>query len=110
MNNKLKKLKQAVDAAAKALWDWEIDTDDSTVIEMYESMLSECYGDTVEVCGMEMDSVRVLKEMDPTAYRCGLNDYADGLDKEDFPEYVKLVEAHEEAVTAYDQAVEGEDQ
>ncbi len=48
----------------------------------YEESLRELYGD-VNVCGMEMDAVRVLKEMDPTAYRCGMNDYEDS---EDFVE------------------------
>lgn len=44
--------------------------------ERYEETLRELYGD-VNVCGMEMDAVRVLKEMDPTAYRCGVNDWED---------------------------------
>ena len=41
----------------------------------YENMLYEVYGKSVNVCGMEMDSVYVFREMDETAYRCGFNDY-----------------------------------
>uniref|UniRef100_A0A6M3L9T8 Uncharacterized protein n=2 Tax=viral metagenome TaxID=1070528 RepID=A0A6M3L9T8_9ZZZZ len=41
---------------------------------MYKEMLDECYG-TVQICGMEYDASYVLKEIDPTAYRCGMSDY-----------------------------------
>ncbi len=39
----------------------------------YEDMLNEIYG-TVEVCGMTMDAGRILREMDETAFRCGMSD------------------------------------
>jgi hypothetical protein len=39
----------------------------------YEEMLNELYG-TVSICGMEFDSGRVLRELDPTAFRCGMAD------------------------------------
>ena len=39
----------------------------------YDEMLDEIYG-TVEICGMTFDSSRVLKEMDPIAYRVGMSD------------------------------------
>lgn len=48
--------------------------DEDTLHEQYDEMLRDCYGD-VSVCGMEMDCVRILKEMDPTAYRCGFGDW-----------------------------------
>ena len=44
--------------------------------DAYHAMLRDCYGD-VEVCGMQMDAARILREMDPTAYRCGYNDWSD---------------------------------
>lgn len=34
----------------------------------------------------------IVKELDPTAYRCGLNDYIDGISVEDDSEYMELVE------------------
>lgn len=45
----------------------------------FDSMLDECY-DFSDVGGpfSHMSPSRVLKECDPTAYRCGVNDWADG--------------------------------
>ncbi len=42
--------------------------------EAFEEMLNECYG-TVKVGFAEWDAGHVLKELDPTAFRCGLSDY-----------------------------------
>jgi hypothetical protein len=50
--------------------------------EYYEDFLRECYPETVLVCGMEMDAVYVLREMDPTAFRCGMVDFLDSEDIE----------------------------
>lgn len=44
----------------------------------------------VSVCGLEFDPSDILKNCDPTAYRCGKSDYADSLDKEDQEEYKEL--------------------
>lgn len=48
----------------------EVDVDDSA----YADYLDECYGDVV-VCGMTFGSGRLLQDADPTAFRCGKNDY-----------------------------------
>lgn len=45
----------------------------------YEAALYEIYGEEVEICGYTMDPVYIFREMDPIAYRCGLNDYYDSL-------------------------------
>ena len=47
----------------------------------YDQMLDDCY-DFKDVGGpfAHMVPSQVLKEMDPTAYRCGVNDYMDGED------------------------------
>jgi hypothetical protein len=45
----------------------------------FDAMLDDCY--TFEKVGGPfacMSPSRVLRECDPTAYRCGVNDYADG--------------------------------
>lgn len=55
----------------------EIEPDVTEV--QYEEYLSEIYGD-VDICGMPFDSGRALKELDPTAFRCGLVDYESGLE------------------------------
>lgn len=41
--------------------------------EEYEEKLDDIYG-TVEVCGMTFGSGRALKELDPIAFRTGMND------------------------------------
>jgi len=47
--------------------------------ERFDAMLDECYSfDKVGGPFACMSPSRVLKEVDPVAYRCGVNDYADG--------------------------------
>jgi hypothetical protein len=49
--------------------------------ERFDQMLDECYSfDSVGGPFEHMSPSRVLKEMDPTAYRCGVNDYEDSED------------------------------
>ena len=49
--------------------------------ERYDDMLDECHED-VKVCGMTYNTSRVLKEVDPIAYRCGFNDYTSHLEED----------------------------
>jgi chromosome segregation ATPase len=63
--------------------------------DQYNEWLDEIYGD-VEIAGFSYATGHALKELDPTAYRCGKNDYADSLDKEDDPGYQLLQEQVEE--------------
>lgn len=45
----------------------------------FDNMLDECYSfDKVGGPFANMSPSRVLREVDPTAYRCGVNDFADG--------------------------------
>jgi hypothetical protein len=44
--------------------------------QRYSDFLSEVYG-AVKICGLEYDAARALKEIDPTAFRCGFNDWLD---------------------------------
>ena len=44
--------------------------------ERYDEMLDECY-EPVTVTGMEYQTSRALRELDPIAYRCGFNDWLD---------------------------------
>ena len=55
----------------------------------YDDMLSDVYGD-VDICGMTMSPVAIIREMDPTVYRCGLLDYVDSLDKTETDAYKEL--------------------
>ncbi len=42
--------------------------------EAYNNMLDECYPE-VNIAGMTYSTSHALKELDPTAYRCGMSDY-----------------------------------
>ena len=55
---------------------------EAEALEMYEEMLDDCEG-PVELCGMTYSASHVLREVDPTAYRCGFNDYVDSLTDDD---------------------------
>lgn len=66
----------------------------------------DCIEDNYKDCLNEMhemhempngwDYADVLERMDPVMYRCGLNDYADSFDKEEFQDYKELQEEFEE--------------
>lgn len=58
----------------------EIDPEDYT--DQYEEMLDEIYGD-VDIAGYTYGTSYALKELDLTAYRCGLLDYVDSLGLEE---------------------------
>lgn len=45
---------------------------------MYADMLDEIYGE-VTVAGYTYNTSRILKEVDPIAFRCGVADYIDSL-------------------------------
>jgi hypothetical protein len=47
--------------------------------QRFRDMLNECYSfDAVGGPFASMDPAQVLEEMDPIAFRCGVNDYCDG--------------------------------
>ena len=47
--------------------------------DKYEEFLDEVYGE-VSVCGITFDAGRILRKLDPIAFRCGKNDYESMLD------------------------------
>ena len=53
-----------------------------TALEMYEEMLDDCEG-PVRLCGMTYSVSHVLRKIDPTAFRCGFNDYVVSLTEDD---------------------------
>ena len=64
----------------------------------YDDFLNECYGE-VNICGYEYQAAYALKEVDPTAYRCGCADwYSDRYEemKDDLIEEVNGIEPGEE--------------
>ena len=64
------------------LYGYNVETRDevyeSDVECMFADMLDECH-DVVNVAGLEYDPSRVLREVDPVAFRCGMLDYWDSL-------------------------------
>ena len=64
----------------------ELDPDDFA--DQFDDMLDE--SGTVEAGGYSFYPSRILKELDPVAYRCSLNDFVDSLDVEDSDEYKAL--------------------
>lgn len=52
------------------------------LVTMYDEMLDDCHG-TVEVAGYEYETSRLLKEVDPIAYKCGFLDFANSLQQDD---------------------------
>ena len=79
----------ALEVKKQEMDDYEIDPD--SLEDNYKDCLNEMH---------EMpngwDYADVLEQMDPIMYRCGLNDYADGFDKEEFQDYKELQEEFEE--------------
>ena len=76
--------------------DYEIDPD--SLEESYKDCLNE-----MEEMPNGWDYSDVLERMDPIMYRCGLNDYADGFDKEEQDDYKELLEEYEEFDNINDQ-------
>lgn len=76
--------------------DYEIDPD--SIEDSYKDCLNDMYD-----MPNGWDYADVLERMDPIMYRCGLNDYADSFDKEEFEEYKELQEEFEEFDNINDQ-------
>ena len=102
-SNTLAPYQASVKVAQQALDNWEIDADSDEVICGFRDMLSDEYG-SVDVCYIKMDASKVLEECDPIAFREGLLDYVDGLDRGDFADFRDLAEALEAAEAALAEA------
>ena len=76
--------------------DYEIDP------ESIEDSYKDCLNETHEMPN-GWDYADVLERMDPIMYRCGLNDYIDSFDKEEFEDYKELQEEFEEFDNINDQ-------
>ena len=83
---------------------FEIDQDKHE--ESYKELIDE--QGPVIVAGMKFTASRILEELDPTAFRCGLNDYVDSLELSDDEEYQALESELEEATDELNDIVEAE--
>jgi len=79
--------KAEIAAKEKEIDNFEFDPDD------YEESYKEALDSEgpVNVAGMQFDASRIIEELDPTAYRCGLVDYVDSMDNEADPKFQDLV-------------------
>ena len=69
----------------------EIECDPDDLADQFDECLNEA--GSIKVAGCTFYPSQILKECDPVAYRCGLNDFADSyFDKEETEEYQALQE------------------
>ena len=60
---------------------------ETEITDQYDDMLNECYE-----CELFCNIAYALQQTDPTAYRCGLLDYAEGIDLDQFSDYTEQKE------------------
>lgn len=87
-------LKKQIADLENKIDNFEIDEDKYD--ENYDEWLDEIYGE-IMIGNISFLPSRILKELDPIAYRCGFSDYIDSLDIEDDEEYQELQTGLEEA-------------
>ena len=68
--------------------------DESDLQERYDDMLDE--EGPVTIGGLEYSVSRVLQEVDPIAYRCGMADYRDTLEWDEWTENHEWIEDEDE--------------
>ena len=69
--------------------------DEKEAEDAFNDMLDECYG-PFRIGRMEYCPSRVLWEVDPIAYYCGLDEFVDSEPKNRWPDYCDLEEREEE--------------
>ncbi len=87
-------LKKQIAELEDKIDNFEIDEDKHD--DKYDEWLDEIYGE-IMIGNISFLPSRILKELDPIAYRCGFSDYIDSLDIEDDEEYQELQTELEEA-------------
>jgi len=76
--------------------------DELRTFEIDQDKWEESYREAIDeegpviICGMKYTASRILEELDPTAYRCGLNDYVDSIEVSEDEDYKELESELEE--------------
>lgn len=91
LRQELAELRAELERKQKEAENWEVEISD----EQYDDMLDDIYGE-VQIAGMTYSTSYALKELDPTAYRCGKSDFESGMDNTDDPMFVELQDEIEE--------------
>ena len=89
---RIEELQNEIADLEKEIDRFELDTDDYE--DLYDELLNE--QGPVNIGGLTFAPADIVKEMDPTAYRCGLLDFVDNMELEDSEEYREMVERLEE--------------
>lgn len=105
LEQELMELKEELIEVEKEIEEFEIEPDD--FVEEYEEALND--EGPVRVAGLEYMPAYVLKEVDYTAYLCGLNDFVGGIDKEDVSEYQRLAELRDDLIVRIEEIEVEED-
>ena len=80
----------------------QIEYDPDDFADQFDESLDESIPE-IEIGCLTYSPSYVLKNVDPTAYRCGLNDFVDSLDVEDSDEYKALQEEIDDIQEEIDQ-------
>lgn len=102
---KIEAKKAEIEAKQKEIEGFELDIDD--YVEQYEEALNS--EGLVTVGGLTFEPATIIRELDPVAYSCGLNDYVDGIEKEENEDYKDLLdelEALEDELTDLENELE----
>ena len=67
----------------------QIECDPDDFADQFDEMLDESIPE-IKIGSLRYSPSHVLKNVDPVAYRCSLNDFVDGMDIEDSEEYKAL--------------------
>jgi peptidoglycan hydrolase CwlO-like protein len=87
LSDKMLELALKRDSIQESMDSFELDPDDYE--DEYIKLLNDEYPD-VDICGYSWNPVYILRERDPTAFRCGLLDYVDTLDVTESEEYKEM--------------------
>lgn len=85
--SRLDELRAELESKQAEIDSFEIDPDDYE--DQYCEMIDE--GGPVRIGSLEYTASYVLREIDPTAYRCGLLDYVDNIEIDYDPKYCELL-------------------
>ena len=69
--------------------------EESEYEDKYKDLIDELTG-TIKIMGISFNASRILEELDPIAYNCGLSDYVDSLDKIEDSAYIEMQEEYDE--------------
>ena len=80
-------IEQRISGIKSELEHFEIDPDKH--VDAYRDLIDKLDGE-VTVAGMKFCASRILEELDPIAFRCGLTDYVDTLEMTEDEDYRAL--------------------